>query len=220
MLETATSLGGVLIKACQFASTRPDLLPTTYIRTLAPLQDRMPPRPWPEIEKVITRELGRSPAGAFAEIEREPVAAASIAQVHHARLHDGREVAVKVQYPDIENLVATDLEVLELIVRAIARLVPSIQLHPIIDYLKETMPLELDFTNDILIYKHPPIETSHKQRHPGSGPHWKIPVKEWPCVLHRIEQGEPLRKVAEDYHVSYEAIRRVIRAAHQTKQAG
>jgi predicted unusual protein kinase regulating ubiquinone biosynthesis (AarF/ABC1/UbiB family) len=146
VLETATSLGGVLIKACQFASTRPDLLPAVYIRTLAPLQDRMPPRPWPEIEQVITRELGRPPDEAFAEIEREPVAAASIAQVHHARLHDGREVAVKAQYPDIENLVATDLEVLQQIVKAIARLAPSIQLQPIIDYLKETMPLELDFT--------------------------------------------------------------------------
>jgi predicted unusual protein kinase regulating ubiquinone biosynthesis (AarF/ABC1/UbiB family) len=84
----------------------------------------------------------------FAEIEREPVAAASIAQVHRARLHDGREVAVKVQYPDIENLVATDLTVLEQIVKAIARLAPAIQLQPIVDYLKETLPLELDFEHE------------------------------------------------------------------------
>ena len=148
VLETAASLGGALIKACQFASTRPDLLPSAYIRTLAPLQDRMPPRSWSEIEKAITRELGQRPAEVFAEIGREPVAAASIAQVHRARLHDGREVAVKVQYPDIENLVATDLAVLGQIVKAIARLAPSIQLQPIIDYLKETLPLELDFTHE------------------------------------------------------------------------
>ena len=148
VLETAASLGGALIKACQFASTRPDLLPAVYIRTLAPLQDRMPPRSWSEIEKSITRELGRRPEEVFAHIEREAVAAASIAQVHRARLHDGREVAVKVQYPDIENLVATDLAVLEQVVKAIARLAPSIQLQPIIDYLKETLPLELDFTHE------------------------------------------------------------------------
>jgi predicted unusual protein kinase regulating ubiquinone biosynthesis (AarF/ABC1/UbiB family) len=148
VLETAASLGGALIKACQFASTRPDLLPPAYIRTLTPLQDRMPQRPWSEIEKAISRELGRCPADVFAEIEREPVAAASIAQVHRARLHDGREVAIKVQYPDIEDLVATDLAVLEQIVGAIARLVPSIQLQPIIDYLKETLPLELDFLHE------------------------------------------------------------------------
>src|SRR3989440_987306 len=145
VLETAAPLGGALIKACQFASTRPDLLPAVYIRTLAPLQDSMPARPWSEIEKAITRELDRRPQNVFAQIEREPVAAASIAQVHRARLHDGREVAVKVQYPDIENLVATDLAVLEQIVKAIARLAPSIQLQPIVDYLQETLPLELDF---------------------------------------------------------------------------
>jgi ubiquinone biosynthesis protein len=84
----------------------------------------------------------------FADIEQEPVAAASIAQVHRARLHDGREVAVKVQYPDIENLVATDLAVLEQIVKAIARLAPAIQLQPIVDYLQETLPLELDFRHE------------------------------------------------------------------------
>ena len=143
VLETAASLGGALIKACQFASSRPDLLPAVYIRTLAPLQDRMPPRSWSEIEKAITRELGQRPTDVFAQIEREPVAAASIAQVHRARLHDGREVAVKVQYPDIENLVATDLAVLEQIVKA-----PTIQLQPIVDYLQETLPLELDFRHE------------------------------------------------------------------------
>jgi predicted unusual protein kinase regulating ubiquinone biosynthesis (AarF/ABC1/UbiB family) len=148
VLETAASLGGALIKACQFASTRPDLLPAAYIRILAPLQDRMPPRSWGEIERAITGEVGQRPAEVFAEIEHEPVAAASIGQVHRARLHDGRQVAVKVQYPDIDNLVATDLAVLEQIVKAIARLVPAIQLQPIIDYLKETLPLELDFTHE------------------------------------------------------------------------
>ncbi len=148
VLETAASLGGALIKACQFASTRPDLLPAIYIRTLAPLQDRMPPRSWKEIEKAITRELGRRPTDVFAEIEHEPTAAASIAQVHRARLHDGREVAVKVQYPDITNLVATDLAVLEQIVKAINRLAPTIQLQPIVEYLQETLPLELDFEHE------------------------------------------------------------------------
>src|SRR2546425_2940581 len=132
VLETATSLGGALIKACQFASTRPDLLPAVYIRTLAPLQDRMPPRSWPEIEKAITRELGQRPVDVFAEIEHEPVAAASIAQVHRARLHDGREVAVKGRYPYMDNQVETDLAVLEQVVKAIARLVPAMQLQPIV----------------------------------------------------------------------------------------
>jgi predicted unusual protein kinase regulating ubiquinone biosynthesis (AarF/ABC1/UbiB family) len=148
VLETAASLGGALIKACQFAATRPDLLPAVYIRTLAPLQDRMPPRSWSEIERTITRELGRRPTQVFTQIEQEAFAAASIAQVHRARLHGGQEVAVKVQYPDIENLVATDLAVLEQIVKAIARLSSTIQLQPIVDYLQETLPLELDFEHE------------------------------------------------------------------------
>ena len=148
VLETAASLGGALIKGCQFASARPDILPAAYIRSLASLQDRMPPRPWGDIEKAIASELHRRPEDVFAEIQREPVAAASIAQVHRARLKDGRAVAVKVQYPDVETLVATDLAVLEQLVKVVARLSPSIDLRPILDYLKETLPLELDFRRE------------------------------------------------------------------------
>ena len=148
VLETAASLGGALLKGCQFASTRPDILPAAYIRRLATLQDRMPPRSWAEIEKAIASELHQRPENIFADIEQEPVAAASIAQVHRARLKDGRAVAVKVQYWDVETLVATDLTVLERIVKVVARLAPSIDLRPILDYLKETLPLELDFRRE------------------------------------------------------------------------
>ena len=148
VLETAASLGGALLKGCQFASTRPDILPAAYIRRLATLQDRMPPRSWAEIDTAIARELHQPPENIFADIEREPVAAASIAQVHRARLKDGRAVAVKVQYPDVETLVAADLTVLERIVKVVARLAPSIDLRPILDYLKETLPLELDFRRE------------------------------------------------------------------------
>lgn len=65
----------------------------------------------------------------------------------------------------------------------------------------------------MLVYKHPTTEPPYEQRRPGpDDPHWKIPVSEWQSVLERIEQGEPLRKVAGDYGVSYEAVRRVIHA--------
>ena len=69
--------------------------------------------------------------------------------------------------------------------------------------------------NDIPVYKHPTVEPSYEQRCPGSDPHWKIPVAQWPTVLHRIDQGEPLRKVAGDYSVSYETVRRVLHAARR-----
>ncbi len=148
LLDTSASLGGALIKAGQFASTRPDLLPAAYIHTLAALQDRMPPHAWPTIEEAITQELGRSPQDVFDWIEQEPVAAASIAQVHRAQLRDGREVAIKIQYPEVANLVTVDLSVLETVAAAIARLTPSIQLQPIVDYLKGTLPMELDFRRE------------------------------------------------------------------------
>lgn len=148
LLDTSTSLGGALIKACQFASTRPDLLPTAYIHTLSRLQDRMPPHTWPEIEAMITQELEGRPQEVFDWIEPEPIAAASIAQVHRARLLDGREVAVKVQYPEIANLVAADLMVMETVFGAIASIAPAIQLQPILDYLKGSLPLELDFRHE------------------------------------------------------------------------
>jgi predicted unusual protein kinase regulating ubiquinone biosynthesis (AarF/ABC1/UbiB family) len=148
ILDKSAALGETLIKACQFASTRPDILPTAYIESLSKLQDRVPPHPWFEIAGVIRQELGREPNELFEWIETEPVAAASIAQVHRARLYDGREVAVKVQYPGIENIIDTDLTVLQRIVALVARLYPTIQLQPILDYLKETLPLELDFRRE------------------------------------------------------------------------
>ena len=148
ILDTSAAFGGTLIKACQFASTRPDILPTPYVGSLSKLQDRVPPHPWSEIASVIRQELGREPDEIFEWIERKPVAAASIAQVHRAQLADGREVAVKVQYPGIQSIIDTDLVVLQRIVALVARLYPTIQLQPILDYLKETLPLELDFQRE------------------------------------------------------------------------
>jgi ubiquinone biosynthesis protein len=148
VLDAAEALGGVLIKAGQFASTRPDLLPPAYTGTLTSLQDRVPPQPYAAIREAVARELGRQPEEVFSSFDREPVAAASIAQVHRARLRDGREVAVKVQYPGISNLVEADLAALETIFDAVARLEPGIRLRPISDYLRWSLPLELDFVRE------------------------------------------------------------------------
>ena len=148
LLDAAEALGGTLIKAGQFASTRPDLLPTPYVEELFSLQDRVPPQPYAVIEEAVARELRRPVPEIFSEFEREPIAAASIAQVHRARLADGREVAVKVQYPGVAALIEADLAALEAIFRAVARLEPQIQLQPIADYLRWTLPLELDFRRE------------------------------------------------------------------------
>jgi predicted unusual protein kinase regulating ubiquinone biosynthesis (AarF/ABC1/UbiB family) len=148
VLDTATSLGGVLIKAGQFASVRPDLVPPAYIQALSTLQDKVPPRPWAVIAASINRELGRHPDQVFATIELQPVAAASLAQVHRAELPDGRTVAVKVQYPDMSSLVEADLSTLQGIFATVARIEPRAQLQPIVDHLRATLPLELDFERE------------------------------------------------------------------------
>ncbi|HEX2739168.1 MAG TPA: AarF/UbiB family protein [Rubrobacter sp.] len=148
VLDAAEALGGVLIKAGQFASTRPDLLPSAYITTLSSLQDRVPPQPYATIREAVAGELRRPPEEVFSSFEKEPVAAASIAQVHRASLRDGRDVAVKVQYPGISGLIEADLDALEAIFDAVARLEPGIRLRPISDYLRWTLPLELDFVRE------------------------------------------------------------------------
>jgi predicted unusual protein kinase regulating ubiquinone biosynthesis (AarF/ABC1/UbiB family) len=148
LLDAAEALGGTLIKAGQFASSRPDLLPAAYIEELSSLQDRVPPQPAGVIEEAVARELGRPMDEVFSHFDSEPVAAASIAQVHRATLRDGRAVAVKVQYPGIPGLIEADLEALESIFDAIARLEPGVRLRPIADYLRWTLPLELDFRRE------------------------------------------------------------------------
>ncbi len=148
LLDAAQALGGTLIKAGQFASTRPDLLPLPYVETLSSLQDRLPPQPQAIIEEAVVRELGRPLGDVFSEFDTEPIAAASIAQVHRARLTDGSQVAVKVQYPGVAALMEADLDALESIFAALARLEPDIQLQPIADYLRWTLPLELDFRRE------------------------------------------------------------------------
>jgi ubiquinone biosynthesis protein len=105
---TVLSLQGALLKVAQLLSTRADLLPEPYTRALAPLQDRVPPRPFREIAATLAAELGDR-LMEIETIEEHPVASASIAQVHRARLMDGRQVAIKVQYRRAGRLLRTDL---------------------------------------------------------------------------------------------------------------
>ena len=105
-------LGPTFIKLGQVLSTRPDLVPPAYIRELIRLQDTVPPAPWEPVKAQIEAELGGLIEDIFASFEVEPLAAASLAQVHGATLPNGQEVVVKVQRPDIEEVIAVDLEIL------------------------------------------------------------------------------------------------------------
>ena len=97
--EALNEAGVTFVKLGQMLSTRRDLLSEPYIRELSHLQTQATPEPWPVMEAAMARSLGRSPEEAFASIEHEPLASASVAQVHRATLHDGTAVVVKVQRP-------------------------------------------------------------------------------------------------------------------------
>ncbi len=146
--ETATRLEGMLIKACQFIGTRADVLPDEYIEILSRLHDRVPPRPYAQMAAVVERELNRPLSDVFVRFDQEPLASASLAQVHRARLHDGREVAVKIQYPDIMRLVEVDLANLTFFVKLLARIERTFDLRLIIREASKYVPLELDFEHE------------------------------------------------------------------------
>ena len=106
------ALGPTYIKIGQLLSTRSDVLPAPFLVALARLQDDVAPFPYEQLEEIVTAELGVRISKAFATFEREPLAAASLGQVHRATMRDGREVVVKVQRPLIRGRIVTDLEAL------------------------------------------------------------------------------------------------------------
>ena len=107
------ALGPTFIKLGQVLSSRPDLLPASYVEPLSRLQDKVESFPFEQVEEIVSRELGTRISRAFDRFDEKPVAAASLGQVHRARLRGGREVAVKVQRPNIRETVRHDLEILD-----------------------------------------------------------------------------------------------------------
>ncbi|MBV8370651.1 MAG: AarF/ABC1/UbiB kinase family protein [Candidatus Eremiobacteraeota bacterium] len=115
--KACEELGPVFIKLGQMLSARGDLLPEAYQKELAKLQDDVPPLPADAIAEVVRECLGALPEQIFASFDREPLASASIGQVHAARLHDGRSVVVKVRKPGVEEIANADLEILSDLVK-------------------------------------------------------------------------------------------------------
>lgn len=107
------AMGPTFVKLGQVLAGRPDLLPADYMKALARLQDSVKPFPYADVEQTVLAELGVRISKAFSRFDPEPLAAASLGQVHRAALRDGRAVVVKVQRPDIRRQIAEDFEVLE-----------------------------------------------------------------------------------------------------------
>lgn len=149
LFDTAIALRGLLIKMCQVIGTRSDVFPPEYVKILSQCHDRLPPRGFAEMRAQVERELGGPLDQFFSEFAPKPIAAASLAQVHRARRRDGRLVAVKVQYPDIEEIVRVDIASVTRICR-IYQLVDRnpIDLLPLLEELTHHLALELDFRRE------------------------------------------------------------------------
>lgn len=151
-------LGATFIKVGQIASTRGDLLPLPLIREISKLQDRVPPFPFAEVRATIERELGQPLEAVYREFESEPVAAASVSQVHRAVLAEsGDVVAVKVRRPDIERLVALDRSILVFLAGILERMIPSLRLVSLADAM-------LHFCDAVALQLRFDLEAEHNQR--------------------------------------------------------
>lgn len=144
-------LGPTFIKLGQVLSTRHDLLPNEYVDALARLQDDIEPFSFAEVERIVNAELGLRMSKAFAEFESTPIAAASLGQVHRARLRDGRQVAVKVQRPGIRQVIADDLDALEQIADWVDEHTDfgrSHHLRQFLDEFRKSLLRELDYRRE------------------------------------------------------------------------
>lgn len=112
LADDLEAMGPTYVKLGQVLSSRPDLVPASYIAALSRLHDGVKPFPFDEVEEIVTRELGVRLSKAFTHFDEVPLAAASLGQVHAATLRDGRPVVVKVQRPGIDKQIAEDMEVL------------------------------------------------------------------------------------------------------------
>ncbi|HYV45478.1 MAG TPA: AarF/ABC1/UbiB kinase family protein [Myxococcaceae bacterium] len=119
LAATLGDLKGAAMKLGQFAAMDAELLPAEVRAVLARLQNEAPPMPWEDVADVIEDELGAPPESLFAELEREPMAAASLGQVHRGKMADGREVVVKVQYPGIGAALEADLDNMGSVAKAV-----------------------------------------------------------------------------------------------------
>ncbi len=150
-------LGPTFVKLGQVLSTRPDLIPPELVNELAKLQQNVPPFPFEQVRRTVERELGRPLEELFEHFEPECIAAASIGQVHRATLRDGDEVVVKVQRPNIRQIVEVDLEILLHLATLAERHVEDLRAwrpSRIVEEFSRVLERELDYT----------VEAKHVER--------------------------------------------------------
>ena len=149
--QALEELGPTFVKLGQMLSTRPDVLPPDYITELTKLQDNVPPVPWNEIRQVIETELGYPPEKIFGEVDPQPLAAASLAQVHAAKLSTRQKVVIKVQRPNILPTIQTDLEIIHDIAHYAEQHTPIGQVYRLVEIVEDfsdTLHNELNYQSE------------------------------------------------------------------------
>ena len=149
--EALEELGPAFVKLGQMLSTRPDLLPPSYITELTKLQDKVQPVPWDEVWEVLNEALKLPPEEVFAEIDQTPIASASLAQVHAGKLKTRQKVAIKVQRANIRPTLNTDLEIIHDIARYAQQYTPMGKLYDLVEIAEDfaaTVYSELNYKTE------------------------------------------------------------------------
>lgn len=145
-LETMGQMKGALMKLGQIVSFMDESLPEAYQEQLKKLQAQAPAMSYDVVARVVREDLGKEPESLFNRFDRAPLAAASIGQVHRARLKDGTDVVVKVQYPGVDEAIRADLDNYGMLMAISGAIMPNVDVGPIVRELQERLTEELDYT--------------------------------------------------------------------------
>ena len=151
LADDLEKMGPTFIKLGQLLSTRADLLPLPYLQALSRLQDKVEPFSFEDVEQIVTSELGVRISKAFASFEAEPMAAASLGQVHRATMRDGRPLAVKVQRPGIREQIIKDLEAMSEVAQFLdehTEMGKRYEFQKMLDEFRKTLLAELDYRRE------------------------------------------------------------------------
>ena len=144
----ALALEGGLIKAAQIAGARADFLPKPFIDKLSQFHDDVPPRPFEQLSPLVETELGAPLDEIFASVDRKALGAASLAQVHRARLHDGADVVIKIQYPEARRIIPLDLKMVRRVAALVQSMQNSLDVKSLATEVTRFVEMELDFRRE------------------------------------------------------------------------